>query len=204
MSSSDYHTPSQSATESSQNDTRVSTVGILLTVVGVLLIAGVVFMTLHMKRRRCPNNVNGANSFTSPPLGRVLESSHPAARISPFGSPGPRFRTPAQTLFGNFSSVNLLLEHTPGSEMRIALRRPDGAWEFADPQTPFTSSGISAPEALHSPSIASMLSPKARKKDYETYGYDRDYDFDLSPPPPAYGHDYSGYDYSGQAPQVKH
>lgn len=186
MSSSDYHTPSQSATESSQNDTRVSTVGILLTVVGVLLIAGVVFMTLHMKRRRCPNNVNGANSFTSPPLGRVLESSHPAARISPFGSPGPRF------------------QHTPGSEMRIALRRPDGAWEFADPQTPFTSSGISAPEALHSPSTASMLSPKARKKDYETYGYDRDYDFDLSPPPPAYGHDYSGYDYSGQAPQVKH
>ncbi|PPQ86484.1 hypothetical protein CVT24_010254 [Panaeolus cyanescens] len=39
-------------------------------------------------------------------------------------------------------------DHTPGSDMRIALRRPDGAWHFADSRTPFTPVGVGEIDVL--------------------------------------------------------
>lgn len=84
--------------------------------------------------------------------------------------------------------------------MRIATRRPDGAWQFSDPQAPFTPTGVSEIDVLPSPSssTASMLPPRSHRKEREAARearkeYDRDYDLDLNPPPPAYGYDYGGY-----------
>jgi hypothetical protein len=74
-----------------------------------------------------------------------MSSTHPASRITPFGSAGEE-----SPKFGEFCLIMTLptiserdVVHTPGSNMRIANRRPDGVWEFADPNGPFTPAGIS-------------------------------------------------------------
>lgn len=185
FSSSSSPLPTSSDQAVPQNDARINIVGVVLGVAAALLIAGVIYTTLRMKRRRSTTtNVDGSESFVSPPLGTSVDHYHPAARITPFGSPGgetPRFK------------------HTPGADMRIAMRRPDGAWHFADPRSPFTPSGVSEIDVLPSPSSSTgMLPPRVRMKEHEAkasrdlrYGYD--YDIDLNPPPPAYGYDSGGY-----------
>ncbi|KAG6829021.1 hypothetical protein H0H92_005929 [Tricholoma furcatifolium] len=129
------------------------------------------------------------NDLTSPLTGKSLSQHHPAAQITPFGSFGgetPRFR------------------HTPGSDMRIAIRRPDGAWLFSNPHDPFSPYGVSEIDILPSPlsSTASLSSPVKSKGGGDSKSlrnlrsdYDHRYDsvLDLPLPPPAYGYDYSGY-----------
>ena len=76
--------------------------------------------------------------------------------------------------------------------MRIALRRPDGAWHFADSRTPFTPTGVSEIDVVPSPisTIASrgfpplaaprLPSTKEQEASYSNYNHTH------NPPPPAY------------------
>ncbi|KAG6915845.1 hypothetical protein DXG01_009604 [Tephrocybe rancida] len=183
--SSSKATASVQATQPADN--RLTIVGIVLGIIGIILVAGVIFTTLRMKRRRSTDTTGDSESFVSPPPRRRIYRMHPAAHITPFGTPGgdsPRFK------------------HTPGSDMRIAMRRPDGAWQFSDPRVPFAPAGVSDIDVLPSPSSYSGVLPpphvQARDSDSKMlrdlhYAYDRHYDFDIDPPPPAYGYDYSGY-----------
>jgi len=170
---------SSSQATSPQTDPRVNVVGIVLGIIGIILVTAIIFVTIRMKRRGSVDDIEGSR------IGRKLDRSHPAAKVTPFGSSGgetPRYN------------------HTPGADMRIAVRRPDGAWHFSDPRAPFTPSGVSDLDVLPSPaSYTSTLPPSIRSKDQLKSSrdlrdiYDRDYDVDLQPPPPAYGYDYSGH-----------
>ncbi|RDB20783.1 hypothetical protein Hypma_012214 [Hypsizygus marmoreus] len=172
------------------NDARISIAGIVLGILVFIVIGGIIFATIRMKRRRAANAKAGADYYVSSSHGTTLDRDHPAARITPFGAPGgetPRF------------IVLIVSEHTPGSDMRIAIRRPDGAWHFADPRTPFTPSGVSEIDVLPSPSSSSSIKfpRRVHAKEYETklsrelhMGYD---DIEANPPPPAYHYDYGGY-----------
>jgi len=85
--------------------------------------------------------------------------------------------------------------------MRIAFRRPDGAWHFADSRTPFTPLGVNDIEVLPSPtsSSASLFYfnakiPSNKEREAKTArdlykGHNPEFDFEISsivPPPPAY------------------
>jgi len=113
-------------------------------------------------------------------------------------------------VFAHYNMTCVLLSyigHHSGEDMRIALRRPDGAWHFTDSRTPFTPSGVGDIDVIPSPmsSSTSLMSfnsrlplnhkksqeAKSQKRDYHK-GYDPDLDFELSPtalPPPAYCQD---------------
>ena len=85
--------------------------------------------------------------------------------------------------------------------MRIAIRRPDGAWHFTDSRTPFTPAGVSEIDVTPSPvstrSTASLFSfhsssrfPSNKAKEVRT-ARDLSDDFGFrvdptAPPPPAY------------------
>lgn len=84
------------------------------------------------------------------------------------------------------------LANKPGSKMRIARRREDGAWDFEDPEAPFTPNGVNdpAPSPLSpSPSMRSTTNGKAaealaerdRRRDTSSSGVSA-----VEPPPPAY------------------
>jgi hypothetical protein len=168
---------------------------VVLSIVGFLIISGVVYITYRQSRKRR----RAGSIATGPYHGIVVDKDHPAAIVTPFGSSageGPRFL------------------HTPGSDMRIAVRRPDGAWQFSSPRSPFTPTGISEPSPLPSPAISSTylplgsprpsLSVKSNKeleveaqrqkakeeRDKIGYGFGYDdpaFEGNLNPPPPAYG-----------------
>lgn len=86
--------------------------------------------------------------------------------------------------------------------MRIAIRRPDGAWHFTDSRTPFEPSGVkdlvnvpslksSSASIISSSSNGRIPSKKADelKMEKSRRRHDPYLDFDLSPtvpPPPAY------------------
>lgn len=88
--------------------------------------------------------------------------------------------------------------------MRVATRRPDGAWEFSHPGTSFNPLGVTELEPVPgTPSVPSTpssieppKSPAQIMKERESRaarlirkGYDdREFDED-APPPPAYGHE---------------
>jgi len=113
--------------------------------------------------------------------------------------------------------INLnYVDHTPGEDMRIAIRRPDGAWHFTDSRTPFTPSGIHdlvpSPISPSSPSTLSLSSANSRlpsrkaqeaKKETLRQRYDPDLDFEVHltiPPPPAYHPEEHVEDKSGHSP----
>ncbi|KAF8805200.1 hypothetical protein BYT27DRAFT_7192928 [Phlegmacium glaucopus] len=148
-----------------------------MTLVGIII-----YITVRLKRRR-PDEASG------PYKGTLVHHDHPAAQISPFGGGGPHSgRTIPQ------------FEHTPGTDMRIAFRRPDGAWHFADSRTPFTPSGVKDidvhPPASPSTSFFSFNSKIPSNKEREVKaardlykGYGSEFDFEtnpFAPPPPAY------------------
>lgn len=85
--------------------------------------------------------------------------------------------------------------------MRIAIRRPDGAWHFTDSRTPFTPAGVSeidvTPSPISSRSSVSLLSfhsssrfPSNKAKEARAVrDLSNDFGFEVdptAPPPPAY------------------
>jgi len=177
------HPKSSSTTQSSewrQNDRRLL---IVVFALGIALIGFIIYMTVRLKRRR-PDEASG------PYKGTLVHHEHPAAQITPFGGGGP------------YSGRNTpQFKYTPGEDMRIAFRRPDGAWHFADSRTPFTPTGVNDIDVLPSPlsSSASLFSFNTKmssnkeqdvKATQDLYkGYDPESDFEITPiapPPPAY------------------
>lgn len=76
--------------------------------------------------------------------------------------------------------------------MRIAFRRPDGAWDFGDSLTPFKPAGVNDIETPPSPSVrTSEFSFSQPLKDWEVKksGCEAGYGSSstLTLPPPAYG-----------------
>jgi len=158
-----------------KDDHRILVVVIILGILGAFLIAYIIYITLHVKRRQDNGEVLG------PYQGTLIENDdHPAARITPFGAIGggygPRYK------------------HMPGSDMCIAIRRPDGAWHFTDSRTPFTPYGVADLDVMPSPisSATSLISFNSRlpsTKAQEAKANQEPYTCELSPPPPAYHHE---------------
>lgn len=187
--------PSPSATSSPSHDSQGAITGGVLAVVALVLLAGIVYITLRVRRRSGGDGEKASGPFHGT---AVLDKDHPAAKIVPFGTPGTEAH---------------LFRHTPGRDMRIAIRRPDGAWDFTDSSQPFTPTGVS--DICPSPmsSTATLISSSKRHKGSTTtrstvqeykeqesrasqmirLGYDaRDgglemEDLPLAHPPPAYG-----------------
>jgi len=150
MSSSTTSAPTSTSTSTSSTDHRPLITAVILSVFAVLVIGGILWFTLRSKRTRAGNfeegRAKGDDVESSMWWGVGVDKNHPAARITPFSRARVRAGGPQ---FG----------HTPGSNMRIAIRRPDGAWSFSDPRAPFTPSIISDIDAL-SPSRSYSPSPE--------------------------------------------
>lgn len=86
--------------------------------------------------------------------------------------------------------------------MRIAFRRPDGAWHIADSMTPFQPAGVNDIDVLPPPSVTTSecsLSLQSKEWEVKKVGYEGGYGFSthLTLPPPAYsGHGHSDGDHS--------
>lgn len=75
------------------NDGRTNIVGIVLGIAGLFIVGVIVYTTWRLKRRRSANSV-GHPFSDGPKQGTTIDRAHPAARITPFGSPDgetPRF-----------------------------------------------------------------------------------------------------------------
>jgi hypothetical protein len=119
MSSTTSTTPSSSPSDhpAPNNDGRTSIVGIVLAIAGLFVVAAIIYTTWRLKRRRSGNPAD--DPFNSPNQGTILDRAHPAARITPFGSPGgetPRFSACFFTHLPEFrvnnNSQNIPLELT--------------------------------------------------------------------------------------------
>ncbi|KAJ7727362.1 hypothetical protein B0H16DRAFT_257242 [Mycena metata] len=147
-------------------------VPIIIAIVAVLLLVSLMLFVLRF-RRQTKKKFNGKEVQA----GETVSRTHPAAlMITPAEGKGtPRF------------------VHTPGTNMRIASRRSDGAWEFADPRAPFTPAIIAdASDAASSRNSSALsLAPTERSSDptgpysHMSYGYARGSASDLLPPPTA-------------------
>ncbi|KAJ7505763.1 hypothetical protein B0H11DRAFT_2220408 [Mycena galericulata] len=144
-------------------------------------------ITFHLRRRnKKAISAAQARKGREAQAGETVSRTHPAAlMITPVEGKGtPRF------------------VHTPGTNMRIATRRADGAWEFADPRAPFTPAIIAdeadaALTATRNSSAASVLlrasspdsrapSPsQAQNSPYSHASYGPGSSTDLLPPPTA-------------------
>jgi len=148
--------------------------GVTLGGIGLLIIASIIIFTTRMKRRR---NVRELD-YVSSSHGSVVDRLHPASKITPFGRPrseGPRF------------------SHIPGSNMRVAIRRPDGAWDFSRPPSSFTPLGVN--ELDLSPSSSTPLhSFRSKEKELKLSKDAWKYVETAVPsPPPAYDQGSGGY-----------
>lgn len=206
-------TSSSANASTSSPDPRNAAIGAVLGVAGLILLVGIVFITVRKRRRQQSDGEKPVGPFQGT---AVLDKGHPAARIVPFGTPGTEghfFRKSLLFFALTNAGITFIAGHAPGQDMRIAIRRPDGAWDFTDPSEPFTPTGVS--EIHPSPTSSSTnLIPNSRRqkgsrstrsavmeyKEQESrvsrmirLGYDeRDNDLGMSDgplphPPPAYG-----------------
>lgn len=124
-----------------------------------------------------------------------MDPRHPAARITPFSPNANGVRDMPGSQF----------DYKPGENMRIAMRRPDGAWDFVDPaaanSSPYGATHLDGmPVSSSTASFSSYPPPQpstaARsKKEEEAARWRRkEFDFEmgtadgeLMAPPPAYG-----------------
>ncbi|KAJ7675920.1 hypothetical protein DFH06DRAFT_1318060 [Mycena polygramma] len=134
--------PSPSPSPSSASKSPTSPVVPIAVVVIVLVLLGLIMLlTFHFRRQNKRKlGATQARKGREVQAGEVVSRAHPAAlMITPENGKGtPRF------------------VHTPGTNMRIATRRSDGAWEFADPRAPFAPAIIAdASDAAHTQSRSS-------------------------------------------------
>lgn len=128
---------SEAASGSTNSDPRLTAVIAILTIIGIILIGVIVFITVRL--RRGDTGSGDRRSMAGPFHGTsIWEREHPATRITPFDA---QYKSPT-------------FNHVPGSDMRIAHRRPDGAWHFADSRTPFKPEGVSDLDNTPSPMSA--------------------------------------------------
>ncbi|KAJ7205648.1 hypothetical protein C8J57DRAFT_369331 [Mycena rebaudengoi] len=129
--------PTSSSPSSPAKNTPKSTVPIIIAVVAAVVIVICLGMLAFHLRRQKKNKIRDvpARRGKEVQAGEIVSRTHPAAlMITPADGKGtPRFI------------------HTPGTNMRIASRRSDGAWEFADPRAPFTPAIIADPSDLARP-----------------------------------------------------
>ncbi|KAJ6584494.1 hypothetical protein B0H19DRAFT_387663 [Mycena capillaripes] len=116
--------PSPSSSPSSTSKAPTSPiVPISIAVIAVVFLAFAMLLTFHFRRQNKKKlSAAQARKGREVRAGETVSRAHPAAlMITPEDGKGtPRF------------------VHTPGTNMRIATRRADGAWEFEDPRGPFT------------------------------------------------------------------
>ncbi|EPQ55337.1 hypothetical protein GLOTRDRAFT_111209 [Gloeophyllum trabeum ATCC 11539] len=180
MSSSSTSAPTQTSFISPNDvaDKRVVALGISLGVVGFLVIVGIVFYVLRLRKRTAA--VPDATTLTDRNHQKYLrhtdvDARDPAHRVVPFGSPGgetPRF------------------VHTPGANMRVAQRGPDGAWEFFDPARPLTPSGFRDPDSMPPSPSSTVFTPRVKDNGMKPWQFtNRDFEDwgSVGVPPPAYG-----------------
>jgi hypothetical protein len=178
-----------SSSSSGSNSPPTATIALVLTAIALVLIIIILFLTRRFKRNSNANKGTSALPSTELPSHRsmFLDRSHPAARITPFGSDSG-CEIPAYAF-----------DHEPGKNMRVALRRPDGAWEFVEQRTsPYSPYGMADPDAFPASSSASLLStatspskPRTQKEEemqrWQRKHLDVDCGAELMAPPPAYG-----------------
>jgi len=143
---------------------------VTLATVAVLLIVIITYFTIRMRRAKSDlEQGRGSNINTSALRNSILDPRHPASHITPYS-----MREPYR------------------SKMRIALRRQDGAWDFADPESPFTPSGVADPVPSPVSPSTSMRSTVRIHVTEERQKRNRGRDTgtrnvrELEPPPPAY------------------
>ncbi|KAJ6550663.1 hypothetical protein DFH09DRAFT_1168647 [Mycena vulgaris] len=119
-------TPISSSTSpfSSSTPSKTPSLAIPIAIVAIviLLLVSIMLLTFHFRRQNKKKSSAAQRKGREVQAGETVSRAHPAAlMITPAEGKGtPRF------------------VHTPGTNMRIATRRADGAWEFADPRAPFT------------------------------------------------------------------
>ena len=90
--------------------------------------------------------------------------------------------------------------------MRIAFRRPDGAWHFGDSLTPFTPAGVNDIDVLRPPSTSTCESFNALRKEKKAkVGHSLENGFLIipsAPSPPAYHPESHNEHVDGDSPQV--
>ncbi|KAF8181849.1 hypothetical protein BJ912DRAFT_979345 [Pholiota molesta] len=153
------------------NDHRLLAVIVVLVIVAAFLITYIMYITVRLKRRQENGEIHGPNQGTL-----IHDDDHPAANITPFGAVGP-----------NAGGRVPRFKHNPGADMRIAIRRPDGAWHFTDSRTPFTPAGVKEIDVVPSPvsSIASysFSNPRLLPSEIRASRYVH---HEHAPPPPVY------------------
>lgn len=79
--------------------------------------------------------------------------------------------------------------HTPGEDMRIAHRRPDGSWLISDSLTPFRPAGVHEIDVQPSPSVSECSLSQQPSNEWEVKKVEYEIGYSSSMitlPPPAY------------------
>jgi len=151
-------------------DGHVVALTVTLLLIGILLVVGITLFTMRMRRARSEQQQGSEvkNAIISTRKSTILDLRHPASHITPFGT------------------------HRPGTNMRIARRRLDGAWDFEDPEAPFNPDGVTDLSPLPlSPSPSNRWTVRSKVAEVKMER-DRRRDTDSSTlrgvelPPPAY------------------
>ncbi|KAJ3554434.1 hypothetical protein NM688_g3114 [Phlebia brevispora] len=147
-------------------------VGVTVSIVSVVLLGVAGFFYMRRRRMAGPTRLEEPEDRRSV----VLERSHPASRVTPFGvgNDAPRFH------------------HKPGEDMRFARRRDDGGWDFSAPlvvdpfaRAPSRNEGSSSRCTSPTSSIGatSYYSNKEKAtKDMTAHGYFDVDVYDVAPP----------------------
>jgi len=138
----------------------VVALGVTLSLVGVLLIAGITFFTVRMRRARLVQANHRREEDNASRKSAVLDPRHPASHITPFS----------------------------GGSMRIAHRRLDGAWDFEEPTTSFEPQGVAdpAPQPTGASSRRSTIKSTFEEGTSKWDHRRNTNNSGLDPPPPAY------------------
>ncbi|KAJ6602221.1 hypothetical protein B0H10DRAFT_663399 [Mycena sp. CBHHK59/15] len=133
---------------------------VAIAAIAVLFLVSLMLLALHFRRQN-KKKTSAAQTRKGREVhaGETVSRTHPAAlMITPAEGKGtPRF------------------VHTPGTNMRIATRRADGAWEFADPRAPFTPAIIAdaadAPPSVRNSAAAATLEPPPSRASNSPYSH---------------------------------